>query len=196
MLRYYYFQASTIFFLLVTYVRILRSGVSLTATKTDDSSGATSYSAFDGGSTQIEFIGNTIKIRREDPRRQRDQLILKSWTGALLAICSVMGALFSLVKLMPAIYGSKCHLKNSFSISKYPGASFALAESLVSVTCLALLALAALLTFALDFVPRFFLRTVPRSVSRCRRRLNARLYPESAWKPNSYEVGCNLGLEL
>ena len=53
---------------------------------------------------QIEFMNNKIKIRRADPSLYRDHLILKSSSGALLGLCSVMCVLFSIFKLLPAIY--------------------------------------------------------------------------------------------
>ena len=46
-------------------------------------------------------------------------------------------------------------------MSKYPGASFALIESLISLSFLALLIIAAILTIILDYVPRLILRTLP-----------------------------------
>jgi len=137
---------------------------------------------------QIEFMNNTIKIKREDPSKLRDQLILNSWTGAILALCSIMCVIFSLLKLLPAIYSSGCHTKHTWSMSKYPGASFALIEALISVAFLALLAIAAVLTFVIDYVPRFFLRTLPRSFKYFKRRIANSWDPKNAWKPNCNTV--------
>jgi len=53
---------------------------------------------------QTEFMNNKIKIRRADPTKLRDYLILKSSSGALLGLCSIMCVLFSIFKLLPAIY--------------------------------------------------------------------------------------------
>ena len=118
-------------------------------------------SAFDENCAQIEFMNNTIKIRREDPCQRRDNMIFHSWSGLLLGLSSVTCALFSLTRLLPAIYASSCHIAGTWNLSRYPGATFALIESLTSLTSLALLILAAILTVILDYVPRFFLRTIP-----------------------------------
>ena len=128
-------------------------------------------------------MNNTIKIRREDPCQRRDFIILKSWSGALLSFCSVMCALFSLLKLLPAIYASSCHIAGTWNLSRYPGATFALIESLTSLAFLALLILASALTVMLDYVPRFFLRTIPKSMKHCKRRLRAKWNPKTAWTP-------------
>lgn len=107
---YYYWQGSILLFLMITYLRVLSSGAlhggssSKSSTEIEDAA-----SAFSGGNPSIEFLNNKIKIRSEDPRKRRDLLILKSWTGALLGLCSVVSALFSLFKLLPAIYRSSCH---------------------------------------------------------------------------------------
>ena len=150
LIRYYYWQGATIAFLFLTYLRVLRSGVSLTKVKVKSDllyplSGSQSNNA--GG---IEFTNNKIKIRKQDPRKKRDELILKSWTGGLLSFCSIMGATFSLYKLLPAIYSNGCHHRHSWAMSAYPGATFALIESLISLSCLALLLVAASLTALLD----------------------------------------------
>ena len=145
-------------------------------------------SVFDANSAQIEFMNNTIKIKREDPSQRRDFIILKSWTGALLGICSVMCTIFSLVRLLPAIYGSGCHIAGTWNLSRYPGATFALIESLTSLAFLALLILAAFLSVILDYIPRFFLRTVPQSMRHCRRRMHQKWNPKMAWTPNSFEL--------
>lgn len=179
---YHYWQGATLFLLLVTYIRVLTSGVPLASKdsnsgrKRSKSSSVTSVDAmgqsvFDANGAQIEFMNNTIKIKREDPSQRRDFIILKSWTGVLLGLCSVMCAIFSLVRLLPAIYGSSCHIAGTWNLSRYPGATFALIESLTSLTFLALLLLAAILSVILDYVPRFFLRTVPQSMRKCRRRV-------------------------
>jgi len=102
------------------------------------------------GGPGITFTNNKIKIRKQDPRKQRDELILKSWTGGLLSFCSIMGAVFSLYKLLPAIYSNGCHHRHSWAMSAYPGATFALIESLISLACLALLIVAVSLTALLD----------------------------------------------
>ena len=166
--------------LFLTYLRVLRSGVSLTQIKSDlmypltsqSSSTTTSQQEFlQSGSPGIEFSNNKIKIRKENPCKLRDTLILKSCTGALLGLCSVTGALFSLCKLLPAIYTNACHWKHSWVLTAYPGATFALIESLISISCLALLLVAVLLTAILGCMPRFFLHTLPSSCRRCRRRV-------------------------
>ena len=64
LLWYYYWQATVIFLLAVTYLRILRSGVSLM--KSSSSTGGSIVAGVDPDA-QIEFMNNTIKIRREDP---------------------------------------------------------------------------------------------------------------------------------
>ena len=147
-----------------------------------------SATSFAGSSPQIEFTNNTIKIRKDDPFKKRDRLILNSWTGALLALCSIVCTLFSMMRLLPAVYGSGCHAKKTWSMSVYPGATFAIVESLTSISCLVLLALAGLLTFALDYIPRFFLRTLPKACSICRRKMGNACNPSKKWKPNQYTV--------
>ena len=97
-----------------------------------------SQSAFDTGA-QIEFMNNTIKIKREDPSKKRDHLILKSFTGVLLSLLSVFCAVFSLTMLLPAVYTSTCHKEGTWNLSSYPGATFAIVESLTNITFLALL---------------------------------------------------------
>ena len=133
-------------------------------------------------------MNNTIKIKRDDPRRQRDQLILNSWTGAILSLCSVMAALFSCFSLLPAIYSLSCHSKHSWSRSHYPGASFALTEALISISFLALLLFAAILTFVLDYFPKFFLRTLPRKCRQYKRRVESQFDRSKLWKPTNYFV--------
>ena len=81
-----------------------------------------------------------------------------------------MSALFSLFMVLPAIYSSGCHAKATWSLSKYPGATFATFECLISLSCLALLLLAAVLTWILNYVPRLFLRTLPAKYLKARRR--------------------------
>lgn len=110
--RYYYWQGAILLFLGITYIRILRSGVSSLVSY--EGSGAGSMSKGFDPNAQIEFMNNTIKIRRDDPRRLRDDILLNSSTGALLAICSIMGTLFSMFSLMPAIYSMSCHSKHSW----------------------------------------------------------------------------------
>ena len=83
-------------------------------------------SAFDENCAQIEFMNNTIKIRREDPCQRRDNMIFHSWSGLLLGLASVTCALFSLIRLLPAIYASSCHIAGTWNLSRYPGATFAL----------------------------------------------------------------------
>ena len=101
--RYYYWQAAVLIFLIITYIRVLASGALVAQAK------PLFESAFESGNPQIEFMNNKIKIRKEDPCRKRDLLFLKSWTGSLLGLISVMSCLFSLFKLLPAIYASSCH---------------------------------------------------------------------------------------
>ena len=137
---------------------------------------------------QIEFMNNKIKIRRADPSLYRDHLILKSSSGALLGLCSVMCVLFSIFKLLPAIYQPGCHTKHTWSMSKYPGASFALFEALTSLAFLSLLVIAALLSAVITYVPIFFLRTIPSSCNKLRRRLSEGLDTQKAWKPNAYQA--------
>ena len=182
---YYYWQGSILLFLMITYLRVLHSGALSGGSKTDIEDAA---AAFTGGNPSIEFLNNKIKIRSEDPCKRRDLLILKSWTGALLGLCSVISALFSLVKLLPAIYRSSCHLKDTWSMSQYPGATFALIESLTSLACLLLLAVAGTLTLVLAHVPTFLLRTVPRSCFRCRRRVAQCCNKDKKWKPNTFAI--------
>jgi hypothetical protein len=93
---------------------------------------------------------------------------------------------------MPAIYASHCHTKNTWSMSRYPGATFALVESLISITCLALLIQASALSVIIDYVPRFFLRTIPRASSRLWQRMAGFWDPESNWKPNCYAANYEL----
>mmetsp|Transcript_40359 Transcript_40359/g.52891 ORF Transcript_40359/g.52891 Transcript_40359/m.52891 type:complete len:162 (+) Transcript_40359:424-909(+) len=150
--------------------------------------------ALGGVNPSIEFLNNKIKIRSEDPCRRRDLLILKSWTGALLGLCSVMSALFSLFQLLPAIYRSTCHLKDTWSMSQYPGATFALIESLTSLSCLLLLVVAATLTVLLAKVPIFLLRILPNWCLRCRRSCSKCFSKEPRWQPNTFVV--DHGLEL
>lgn len=164
---YYYWQATVVLFLGITYLRILKSGA-LAAPKSVFN--AESSSAFDSGNPQIEFMNNKIKIRKEDPCRQRDLLFLKSWTGALLGLVSVMSTLFSCFKLLPAVYASSCHQKRTWSVSYYPGVQLATIESLTSITCLSLLLVAACLTVLLDYMPKFFLKRIPEAYRRIRRR--------------------------
>ena len=133
-------------------------------------------------------MNNKVKIKKEDPRRQRDTLILKSWTGALLGICSIMCALFSLFKLLPAIYASNCHIEHSWSANRYPGASFALIESLVNISFLGLLLIGGTLTVVLDYIPRFFLRTLPTKYKHFARRLRNTCDKDKAWKPKNHTV--------
>ncbi len=110
---YYYCQGATILLLFLTYLRVLRSGVSLTQIKSDLmyplASSTQAQDFLQSGSPGIEFSNNKIKIRKENPCKKRDTLILKSCTGALLGLSSVTGALFSLFKLLPAIYTNACH---------------------------------------------------------------------------------------
>lgn len=129
-------------------------------------------------------MNNTIKIKRDDPRRQRDQLLLKSSTGFLLALFSIMATLFSFFYLLPAVYSMSCHSKHFWFKSQYPGVSFALTEALMSISCLCLLIFATVLTFLLEYLPRFFLRTLPSKFRHCKRRIDKK----NAWKPNSYSV--------
>ena len=132
-------------------------------------------------------MNNTIKIRREDPCQRRDFLILKSWSGALLGLLSVLSTLFALTKLLPTIYSSSCHIEGSWNLSRYPGATFALIESLASLTFLVMLLQAAFLTFTLDYVPRLFLRTIPHSLKQCNGRISALWNSKQAWVPNNFE---------
>ena len=139
--------------------------------------------SFDDGSAQVEFINNKIQIKREDPCLKRDQLILNSVTGVLLALSSISCAVFSLIKLLPAMYSSSCHTKNTWAMSAYPGANFALIESLISIAFLALLIQAAIFTVILSYVPKFFLRTVPTSIKHYNSRMHSYWDPTKAWKP-------------
>ena len=190
--RYYYWSGTVLLFLFITYIRILRSGVDLTAGKGDDSSHQPlSSGSFQGGNAQIEFMNNTIKIKKEDPCLQRDNLILNSCNGYLLAACSIMCSVYSMVNLLPAIYASSCHQKHTWSISKYPGASFALIDTLIGLSFLALLATAAALSIILDYIPRLFLQALPQSIKRCKRRLYQSWNPKKAWKPDTYVVDYN-----
>lgn len=141
---------------------------------------------FDANSAQIEFMNNTIKIRQEDPSQRRDFLILKSWSGALLALLSVLTSLYAVTRLLPAIYASNCHVEGSWNLSRYPGATFALVEALTSLAFLALLLHAVILSVLLGYVPKFFLRTVPMSLKQFRRRLREKWNPKSAWRPNNF----------
>ena len=58
----------------------------------------------------------------------------------------------------------------------------------MSISCLALLLLAALLTFLLDYLPKFFLRTLPEASNKFSRRWQRWWRPEQAWKPVKYSV--------
>lgn len=185
---YYYWQASILLFLTITYLRVLSSGALHGETSKSSTEIEEAAAAFGGGNPSIEFLNNKIKIRSEDPRKRRDLLILKSWTGALLGLCSVISALFSLFKLLPAIYRSSCHSKGTWSVSQYPGATFAAIESLTSLACLLLLAVAGALTLALAHVPTFLLRTMPLACSRCRRRVALCCNKDKRWKPNTFAI--------
>lgn len=194
LIRYYYWQGAILLFLMVTYLRILRSethSLEKGSTRSDFAQPLTSV-PFDGTAPQIEFMNNTIKIRSEDPFIVRDNLILKSWTGALLGFCSVMSALFAATKLLPALYGSSCHAKNTWYLSKYPGATFALVESLTSISFLALLLVALMLMGLLDYLPRFCLQTLPTKCRKCRRRMSQNCNPDKVWQPNVFSIDYGL----
>lgn len=58
----------------------------------------------------------------------------------------------------------------------------------MSISCLGLLLFGATLTFIFDYFPRLFLRTVPARWRQYRRRINDKMNPYTAWKPNNYYV--------
>lgn len=204
---YYYWQGSILLFLIITYLRVLHSGALLVKpqAKGQAATGSADYIELKGVGNQISlttdstqpsivFNNNKIKIRTQDPCRRRDLLILKSWTGALLGLCSIMSAFFSLIKLMPAIYRSSCHQRHTWTMSQYPGATFALLESLASLACLGLLFIAVFLNFILAEVPKFFLRSVPRAYKSCRIGCSRCWNKDKQWKPNTYMI--DYGIEL
>ena len=121
--------------------------------------------------SQLQFINNQVSLKKENPQKIRDGLLLWSWSGILLAICSVASVVNASYKLLPIFYQSNCHVPRTLAISSYPGASLAILDAWISLAFFVLLKIGTVLVFVLTFLPDCMLKKLPRCLRHSRRRM-------------------------
>ena len=173
LLEYYKWQVIVTLLVGVTYFRILKASIIK----------GTHYSG-------IEFANNQVVPKKNET--WREQLTLMSWNGVLLALCSLMGALRVIFRLLPIFYQSNCYVSQTMTMSTFPGASFAIFDAVMSLACLCVLLQITFLTLIFRTVPGFILRTLPHLYKRCCRRVEESVSSEPQWKPNCHQMDYKL----